>query len=77
MIHQTDVILNTSFAFKTYCKQHETEEQMFRTPIAEITMLGQPFIREHANIVQLQGICWDISLMTTSCSQFWSLRNRI
>ncbi|EJP61144.1 uncharacterized protein BBA_09919 [Beauveria bassiana ARSEF 2860] len=61
-IHQTPVNLDTSFAFKTYRKQHKTEEQIFRTLIAEITILCQPFIREHANIAQLHGICWDISL---------------
>ncbi|EJP60700.1 serine/threonine protein kinase Japonica Group [Beauveria bassiana ARSEF 2860] len=61
MIHQTLVNLDTSFAFKTYRKRDKTEEQIFRTLIAEITILSQPFIQEHANIVQLQGICWDIS----------------
>lgn len=60
-IHQTLANLDTSFAFKTYRTHNKTEEQIFQTLIAEITILSQPFIREHANIAQLHGICWDIS----------------
>lgn len=60
-IHQALVNLDTSFAFKAYHKLNKTEEQIFRTLINEITVLSQTFVREHANIAQLQGICWDIS----------------
>lgn len=60
-VHQSLVNLDTSFAFKTYHKRDKTEEKIFRTLINEITVLSQPFVREHANIAQLQGICWDIS----------------
>ncbi|KAI1128864.1 hypothetical protein F5Y10DRAFT_239748 [Nemania abortiva] len=60
-IHQALVNLDTSFAFKAYHTRNQTEEQVFRTLITEITVLSQPFVREHPNISQLQGICWDIS----------------
>lgn len=61
IIQQSLLSLDTSFAFKTYHKRNQSEHQVFRTLIAEITILSQPFIQEHANIAQLQGICWDIS----------------
>jgi hypothetical protein len=66
-IQQALVNIDTSFAFKAYHRQHKTdkqnktEEQVFRTIMNEITVLSQKFVREHANIAQLQGICWEIS----------------
>ncbi|KEY65536.1 hypothetical protein S7711_10073 [Stachybotrys chartarum IBT 7711] len=45
-IHQALIDINTGFAFKTYHKRKISEEQVFRSLIAEIT---------------LQGICWDVS----------------
>ncbi|CZR68796.1 uncharacterized protein PAC_18696 [Phialocephala subalpina] len=68
-IHEAPVDLDTSFAFKA-CHMDpkkktspalETENKIFQNLINEITVLSQPFIRDHANIGQLQGICWDIS----------------
>lgn len=56
--------LGTSFAFKRVHedgKREKTEEEIFQTLINEITTLGHTYIREHSNIAQLQGICWDIS----------------
>ncbi|KAJ3486615.1 hypothetical protein NLG97_g6579 [Lecanicillium saksenae] len=60
-IHQTLVNLDTNFAFKTYSEGTVAEEQMFRMLITEITILRQPSVREHANLIQLQGICFDVS----------------
>ncbi len=60
-IHQALMNVDTSFAFKTYHKRGRAEEQVFRTVINEIAIMSQTFIREHANIAQLQGICWEIS----------------
>ncbi|KAK0712751.1 hypothetical protein B0T26DRAFT_650945, partial [Lasiosphaeria miniovina] len=61
VIYQALVNLDTSFAFKTYRKQQKTEEQVFQILINEITVLSEPSVREHTNIAQLQGICWEIS----------------
>ncbi|XWX01596.1 hypothetical protein V2A60_009624 [Cordyceps javanica] len=60
-VHQILVNANTSFAFKTCYKQNKTEAQIFRALITEIAILSQPFVRDHANIVQLHAISWDIS----------------
>lgn len=60
-IQQALVDINTSLAFKTYHSRDRTEEQIFWTIINEITILSQPFVRNHTNIAQLQAFCWDIS----------------
>lgn len=62
-INEALVNLQVSFAFKRIhgdTKRDKTEQQIFKTLISEIAALGHPFIREHSNIAQLQGICWDI-----------------
>ena len=54
----------TSFAFKRVDDEtkHSTPHNViFRALTNEILSLGDQFIRNHPNIVQLQGICWDIS----------------
>jgi len=60
-IQQALINANESFAFKYYRKESRTEEGVFQTLINEITILSQPFVREHSSIAQLQGICWEIS----------------
>jgi hypothetical protein len=37
------------------------ERQAFQALIAEILVLTQPSIRNHPNIINLEGICWEIS----------------
>ncbi|MCJ1436521.1 hypothetical protein MMC27_005900 [Xylographa pallens] len=54
----------TRFAFKRIRnseKREKSESDIFQMLTTEITVLSHPFIREHQNIAQLQGICWDIS----------------
>ncbi|KAH8598398.1 serine/threonine protein kinase japonica group [Bisporella sp. PMI_857] len=63
-VNETPINVDTSLAFKRVRDdetKQRTEENIFRTLINEITVLAQPFVREHPNIVELQGICWDIS----------------
>ena len=55
--------LHTSFAFKCVEKDSQKpglEEEVFRIFTNEISVLAYPPIRDHPNIAQLQGICWDI-----------------
>lgn len=62
-INEALIDLQTSFAFKCVSekqKREEPEARIFQALISEITVLGHPFIREHPNIVELQGISWDI-----------------
>ncbi|KAJ0108132.1 hypothetical protein J7T55_007251 [Diaporthe amygdali] len=52
--------IHTRFAFKRANKQ-KLESEIFRSFTNEIAVLSHSFIREHPNIAQLQGICWEIS----------------
>jgi hypothetical protein len=68
-VTQSMVNLQTSFAFKCISESQKrrlqegkiSEANIFQTFINEIVILGHPRLREHTNINQLQGICWDIS----------------
>lgn len=64
-IYQALLTADTSFAFKTFrsraLEEKRSQEDTLQTLIDEITMLSQPFMRQHANIAQLQGICFEIS----------------
>jgi hypothetical protein len=63
-INQSLANLYTSFAFKRIhgtSKQEKTGNEIFRILTNEITILCHKIVREHRNIAQLQGICWDIS----------------
>ena len=62
-----------SFAFKgmslprmsgdTSCQEDQStkERRAFQALITEISILCHPSIREHRNIVKLEGVCWEIS----------------
>jgi hypothetical protein len=64
-IRQALINLQTSFAFKRLISTRPAEEaKNFQALIAEISVLGQPSIRDHPNIITLEGICWDIILET-------------
>lgn len=61
-IRQAHVKSETGFAFKLI-KQAErarwNERRIFQMLVSEISVLGHPLIREHPNVISLQGICWD------------------
>jgi hypothetical protein len=64
-IRQALVNLQMSFVFKRLVSivpaQTETDEiRKFRALIAEISVLRHPSIRDHPNIIRLEGICWDV-----------------
>ena len=61
--------LDLSFAFKRLTDRYfgrnddESSERrrhhLYEALISEISVLGHPVIREHANIIRLEGVCWD------------------
>ncbi|CAG9998450.1 unnamed protein product [Clonostachys byssicola] len=64
-IHQAQTGVQTGFAFKRVLdsdKQEKPEEFIYRQLINEISILRHPSVRIHPNIVELQGVCWDIEL---------------
>lgn len=62
-IGQALMNLQTSFAFKRVSEKDKldrSEEDILRRCINEITILWHPAIRNHPNILELQGLCWEI-----------------
>lgn len=62
-VHQSQINPQTSFVFKrvTPSTFESDEYTIFRTLISEVLVLGHPVIRDHANIITLVGICWDVA----------------
>jgi hypothetical protein len=63
-INQALMNPQTGFAFKRVAdsdKLGKPEKEIFQRLINEITVLRHPAVQEHSNILELQGICWDIS----------------
>ena len=61
-IRQSLIHLQLSFAFKRLKRlEHRSSdnENALRALISEISILGQPPVRIHPNIVRLEGVCWD------------------
>ncbi|KAL8658445.1 MAG: hypothetical protein Q9202_007562 [Teloschistes flavicans] len=61
-IQQSLVSLAFTFAFKRFLTSPDEEEtsRYYRAIISELCILGHPAIKQHPNIVELQGICWDV-----------------
>lgn len=65
VLEQALVTADTSFAFKTFRERSLCEkrpkEYTYQILIHEITILSQSLMRQHTNVAQLQGICFEIS----------------
>jgi hypothetical protein len=62
-VNQSLINLPTNFAFKRVAekdKLDKPEEEIFRRLINEIIMLRHLAVQAHPNILELQGLCWDI-----------------
>lgn len=63
-ISQALLTVETSFAFKRVSerdKRNTPEEEILRRSINEMTVLWHPAIRHHPNVLDLQGVCWEIT----------------
>ncbi|KAF2800340.1 kinase-like protein [Melanomma pulvis-pyrius CBS 109.77] len=66
-IHQALVSVQTSFAFKRF--DHNNQSDPLREIVQEMVILGHPVVQHHPHIVQLIGICWDIPSDTQHASK--------
>jgi hypothetical protein len=57
-VRQLLINLQMSFAFKRFTTSMP-EESRYRVLISEIKILCHPEIRNHKNIITLEGVCWD------------------
>lgn len=63
-IRQLLINLQISFAFKRVRRVNRgvpDDKGTFQALISEVAVLSQPSIRNHPNIIHLEGTCWDIS----------------
>ena len=73
-INEALINLHVSFAFKCVAdrqKESEAEERIFQAFISEVTVLCHVSLRNHPNIVELQGVCWDIASEDKSEDKVW------
>ena len=63
-IRQGLVNIETTFVFKQMKKTQSPmkEALYFSALIAEISILGHRAVRHHENIVDIEGVCWDVIL---------------
>ena len=59
-VNQSLVNLQFSFAFKRIRHSSEPNET-FKEAITELSILCQPLIHDHPNIIKLEGICWEVN----------------
>jgi len=61
-VHQSTVNVGLEFALKRTEQLFKARKapKAFELLIWEVTVLGAPAIRNHSNIVDLEGICWEI-----------------
>jgi len=63
-IRQSLVNVETAFVYKRLIlgnvMNKDEEERAFQALIAEVTILGQERLRTNKNLVQLEGVCWDV-----------------
>ena len=64
-IRESIATINFSFAFKRPTARssfdfEEFERRLLPCLIDEISILGLPRVRKHPNIIDLEGICWEI-----------------
>lgn len=66
-ISQSLINLQTSFAFKRTAISNFPQggllnDRTFQALMSEVSVLSHPSIRGHPNIINLEGICWEIPL---------------
>ena len=63
MINQSTFIPNKPLAFKRFHDSRDPDGD-FLPMMSEVLILSQPPIRNHPNIVNIEGICWEIKPRT-------------
>jgi hypothetical protein len=59
VISQSTITTDVSLAFKRFHGSTDSNE-FFLPPITEVLILSQPRIQNHPNIINLEGVCWEI-----------------
>jgi hypothetical protein len=62
-VNQSLINIETSLAFKRpagFGSDEEAKKELFRAWIMEISILRSPEIQRHPNIIELEGIAWEV-----------------
>lgn len=62
-VNQSLLSIETSLAFKRHAsfgRDEEARQQLFRDWVSEISILRFPEIEQHPNIIELEGIAWEV-----------------
>ncbi|OCK76319.1 TPR-like protein [Lepidopterella palustris CBS 459.81] len=59
-IREALIDVQMSYAFKRFFMSGQDEEKLFLHLISEVSILGLDNIRDHPNIIKLEGVAWDI-----------------
>ena len=63
-VNQSLIDIRTSLAFKTHNSAGQNElaiQELLRAWMLEIAILRHPQIRQHPNVIELEGIAWEIN----------------
>jgi hypothetical protein len=63
MVNQAPISTTMNFAFKRFHGTTDSGEYLLPL-ISEVSILSQPLIQDHPNIVDLEGVCWEIKPST-------------
>jgi hypothetical protein len=59
-IREALIDIQMSYAFKRFRPSEHDEQKVFLQLISEVSILGLEGIRDHPNVIKLEGIAWDI-----------------
>jgi hypothetical protein len=63
-VQEALVDVHTSFAFKRVSEERKSSKKksdILKDLIREVSVLSDPSIRQHPKILEIQGVCWDVS----------------
>ena len=52
-------LTDSNYAQAAMASSQQRRHQAYKALISEISVLGHPIIRNHENIIRLEGVCWD------------------
>jgi len=75
LVSQTSTGPESGFAFKRFDvfidKKDVTDTDVYDALISEVSVLTHPAMRMHPNIINLEGICWEVDTTSKGPPKIW------